>query len=43
MAHVEGFAYGFAQSIMYFAFAAAYTYGAHLVIVDDMEFHNIFK
>ncbi|XP_067650050.1 ATP-dependent translocase ABCB1-like [Haliotis asinina] len=41
--HIRGFAHGFSQCILYFAYAAAFTYGAYLVQTGEMQFFNVFR
>ncbi|XP_064647521.1 ATP-dependent translocase ABCB1-like isoform X2 [Lineus longissimus] len=42
-AHVYGIAYAFTQSIIYFAYAAAFAFGAFLIDEGEMNFIDIFK
>ncbi|XP_067649961.1 ATP-dependent translocase ABCB1-like [Haliotis asinina] len=41
--HIRGFAHGFSQCILYFAYAAAFTYGAYLVQTGEMQFFDVFR
>lgn len=41
--HVYGIFYSFGQSVIFFAYAAAFSYGADLVDDGEMEFKNVFR
>ncbi|XP_046573597.1 ATP-dependent translocase ABCB1-like [Haliotis rubra] len=41
--HIRGFAHGFSQCILYFAYAAAFTYGSYLVQTGEMQFFEVFR
>ncbi|MCL4134703.1 UNVERIFIED_CONTAM: hypothetical protein GTU68_030487 [Idotea baltica] len=41
--HVRGLAFGFAQSMPFFAYAVVMFYGGHLVDTGEMEFEEVFK
>ena len=40
---VNGFVYGLSNSIMFFAYAGAFTYGSYLVQTGELEFHLVFR
>ncbi|CAC5380494.1 ABCB1 [Mytilus coruscus] len=40
---VNGFVYGLSNSIMFFAYAGAFTYGSYLVQSGELEFHLVFR
>lgn len=45
-AHVGGLAHGFSQSVIYFAYAGAFTYGAYLIqngLTDFVSFMRVFS
>lgn len=42
-AHVIGAAFSFSQSIIFFAYAAAFYYGAWLIENDNLGFTEMFK
>ncbi|XP_013418888.1 multidrug resistance protein 1 [Lingula anatina] len=41
--HVSGITYAFSQCIIFFAYAAAFSFGAYLVQTGEMEFQNVFR
>ncbi|XP_022083016.1 multidrug resistance protein 1A-like isoform X3 [Acanthaster planci] len=41
-AQASGLAYGLSQGIIFFAYAAAFRLGGHLVLIGEMEFQNVF-
>ncbi|XP_046365587.2 ATP-dependent translocase ABCB1-like [Haliotis rufescens] len=41
--HIRGIAHGFSQCIVFFAYAAAFTYGAYLVQIGEMQFFEVFR
>ncbi|CAD5121588.1 DgyrCDS10086 [Dimorphilus gyrociliatus] len=41
--HLIGLGFGLSQSVFFFAFAACFTFGAHLIKVDGENFQNVFK
>ena len=41
-AHVIGFAFGFSQAIIFFAYAAIFTFGAYLVEEGEIDFEEMF-
>jgi len=40
---VHALVYSFSQCIMFFAYAAAFTYGTYLIQYDGMLFENVFR
>ncbi|XP_071152978.1 ATP-dependent translocase ABCB1-like isoform X2 [Mytilus edulis] len=40
---LNGIVYGISNSIMYFAYAGAFTYGSYLVQQGELEFHLVFR
>lgn len=40
---VNGFVYGLSNSIMFFSYAATFTYGAYLVQYEGLGFHLVFR
>ncbi|CAC5420869.1 Multidrug resistance protein 1A,ATP-binding cassette sub-family B member 5,Phosphatidylcholine translocator ABCB4,Multidrug resistance protein 1 [Mytilus coruscus] len=40
---LNGIVYGISNSIMYFAYAGAFTYGSYLVQKGELEFHLVFR
>eukprot|EP00058_Branchiostoma_floridae_P023304 XP_002608794.1 hypothetical protein BRAFLDRAFT_89659 [Branchiostoma floridae] len=42
-AHIFGFSYGFSQSIQFFAYAAAFSFGAWLITIQEMRFYEVFR
>ncbi|CAD5117246.1 DgyrCDS6041 [Dimorphilus gyrociliatus] len=42
-AHIQGIAYSFSQSIIFFAYAACFSLGAYLIEKDNLEYQNMFK
>ncbi|XP_041375197.1 phosphatidylcholine translocator ABCB4-like [Gigantopelta aegis] len=42
-AHLNGISYGIAQAVIFFAYAATFTYGAYLVKQGEMEFFEVFR
>lgn len=41
--HFRALVFGFARSIMFFAFAACMYYGAILITTENMPYENVFK
>ncbi|XP_012936337.1 ATP-dependent translocase ABCB1 isoform X2 [Aplysia californica] len=41
-AHLVGLTYAFSQSIIYFAYAAAFVFGAYLIEENEMEYSEVF-
>lgn len=41
-AHVVGFMYAFSQSIIFFAYAASFVFGAYMIQEGEMEFDDVF-
>ena len=39
----RGFAFGFSQSLIFFAMAGIFRYGAQLVVDGDLEYESMFK
>jgi ATP-binding cassette subfamily B (MDR/TAP) protein 1 len=42
-AHVAGFAFSFSQSVIFFAYAAAFYFGAYMIKEREMDFIDVFK
>ena len=42
-AHVFGITWGISQSVLFFAYAANYSFGAYLIGQGEMEFFNVFR
>ncbi|OQV12032.1 Multidrug resistance protein 1A [Hypsibius exemplaris] len=42
-AHTYGIAYSFSQAVIYFAYAAAFTFGAYLITTGEMDFAGVFR
>ena len=42
-AHVFGISYSFGQSVIFFAYAAAFSYGADLVDAGELDFVAVFR
>ncbi|GAV01568.1 hypothetical protein RvY_12259 [Ramazzottius varieornatus] len=42
-AHTYGIAYSFSQSVIYFSYAAAFTFGAYLIGQGEMDFPDVFR
>ena len=40
---INGFVCGFSNCIVFFAYAAAFTYGSYLVQEGELEFHYVFR
>ena len=38
-----GITWGLSQSMMFYAFGAAFGYGTYLVAINDMEFEDVFR
>ncbi|XP_067650302.1 ATP-dependent translocase ABCB1-like [Haliotis asinina] len=41
--HIRGFAHGFSQCILFFAYAGSFTYGSYLVQIGEMQFFEVFR
>ncbi|CAC5401935.1 ABCB1 [Mytilus coruscus] len=42
-AHVAGFAFSFSQSVIFFAYAGAFFFGAYMIKEGEMDFVDVFK
>jgi len=42
-AHLEGMSFGLSEAFMFFANAAAFKYGGHLVVEGDMSMGQVMK
>ncbi|CAH1787977.1 unnamed protein product [Owenia fusiformis] len=42
-AHIYGVAFSFSQAVIYFSWAAAFTFGAYQIQIGEMTFDNVFK
>jgi len=42
-AHWYGLSFGSSRGISFFANAAAFALGGHLVMIEELEFQNVFK
>ena len=42
-AFVYGVTFGFANAIVFFAYAASFRFGGYLVAIGEMEFQNVFR
>ena len=41
--HVSGAAFGFSQGIVFFAYAACFTFGAWLIEREDITYEDMYK
>lgn len=42
-AHLQGVSFGLSEAFMFFANAAAFRYGAHLVMKEEMTMEEVMK